>query len=80
MTLNEFLALPDQEYVTEADLASVLDRDINTMRRWAVDRKGPPRTRMGRTVVYRVGAFRQWLLAQERDYDAEQAKRRKRAA
>ena len=80
MTLNEVLALPDGEYVTEADMALVLDRDTNTLRRWAVNRQGPPRTAMGRSVVYRVGAFRQWLLNQERDFAAEKAKRQSRAA
>lgn len=80
MTLSELLALSEGEYVTEAELASVLNRDTNTLRRWAVDRKGPPRTTMGRSVVYRVGAFRQWLLDQERDFAAENAKRRSRAA
>ncbi len=80
MTLDEILAFPDEKYVNEAELAAAVGRDVNTLRRWAVERKGPPRTTIGRSVVYRVGAFRKWLLDQERDYGAEERGRRRKAA
>jgi len=37
----------------------------HTLIRWERDGKGPPATRIGRDVVYRVGSVETWLRSQE---------------
>ena len=81
MILNEILALPDEAYVSEADLSVALDKTIPTLRTWGSRRNGPPRTVAGRKVLYRVGGLRQWLRAREKDFDqARRGQRRRRVA
>ena len=81
MQLNDILALPDDHYIPEPDMAEGRGCSVNKLRRDAVKKVGPPRTRMSRVILYRVGAFREWLRAQERDFEAErQGPRRRRRA
>lgn len=78
MKLNEIVALADDEYISEADLSTALDRPVSTLRTWSARRRGPPRTALGRAILYRVGGLKRWLESQERDYDAEREGRRGR--
>ena len=81
MILNKILVLPDEAYVSEAELSAALEKTIPTLRTWGSRRKGPPRTVVGRKVLYRVGALRQWLRSRELDFDeARRGQRRRRAA
>src|SRR3954452_18332822 len=54
-------------YLDEAAAAAQLDVKVQTLRKWAVQRKGPPRTKAGKRVLYREEALRAWLVAQETD-------------
>ena len=54
------------EYFTEAELATQLKRDVRSLRRWDQMRVGPPRTLLGRTVLYRKESVRDWLLTLEK--------------
>ncbi len=82
MDLNELLSRPDTSYASEDELASALSHPVCTLRTWRCRRKGPPAVAVGRTIRYRIGALRAWLLAMERDFDAERkgGRRRRRVA
>ena len=53
------------EFLTKEQLAAELRRNPRTLDRWAVLGIGPPRTRVGRHVLYRRASVQRWLLAQE---------------
>jgi hypothetical protein len=57
----------------ERDAADLLNVKVQTLRKWAVQRKGPPRTKVGKRVFYREEALPAWLVAQERDPAAARA-------
>jgi DNA-binding transcriptional MerR regulator len=54
------------EFLTKEELAAELRRNPRTLDRWAVLGIGPPRTRVGRHVLYRRASVQRWLLALER--------------
>ena len=54
-----------EEFLTLEDLATELGRNKRTLDRWDALGMGPPRTRMGRTVLYRRSSVQKWLAAQE---------------
>ena len=53
------------EFLTREQLAAELQRNPRTLDRWEVLRMGPPRTLMGRKVLYRRASVQKWLAAQE---------------
>jgi hypothetical protein len=53
------------DYLTEGELAKQLKKDVRTLQRWRVLRKGPPVTPIGRDIYYRKSAVRDWLQARE---------------
>jgi helix-turn-helix protein len=53
------------EFLTKEELAAELRRNPRTLDRWAVLGIGPPRTRVGRNVLYRRASVQRWLLALE---------------
>jgi hypothetical protein len=53
------------EFLTKEELAVELRRDPRTLDRWDVLGIGPPRTRVGRTILYRRSSVQKWLVAQE---------------
>jgi Helix-turn-helix domain len=53
------------DYFTEGELAKQLRKDVRTLQRWRVQRKGPPPTLIGRDIYYRKSAVRDWLLSCE---------------
>ena len=53
------------EFMTMEELAAELGRNKRTLDRWDALGIGPPRTRMGRTVLYRRTSVQKWLVAQE---------------
>ena len=53
------------EYISRDELAEELNRCARTLDRWHSLRIGPPRTILGRRVLYRHAAVAAWLLAQE---------------
>jgi hypothetical protein len=52
-------------FLTKGELAADLRRNPRTLDRWAALGIGPPRTRVGRHVLYRRASVQRWLLAQE---------------
>jgi predicted DNA-binding transcriptional regulator AlpA len=53
------------EFMTIEELAAELGRNKRTLDRWDALGIGPPRTRVGRTVLYRRSSVQKWLVAQE---------------
>lgn len=53
-------------WLTRARVAEEIGVSIDTLQRWETARTGPPCVRIGRKVLYRAGAFREWLISRER--------------
>ena len=53
------------QFLTKEELASELRRNPRTLDRWSALGTGPPRTRVGRKVLYRRASVQKWLAAQE---------------
>lgn len=53
------------ELLSASEAAGLLGVSRRTLSRWARLRKGPPRTKVGRSIFYRRQALEQWLLAIE---------------
>ena len=68
------------EYVTPECLAKDLGRSVRTLDRWDLLRIGPPRTRVGRMILYRREAVLEWLRSRETRTPQRDAKRRRRTA
>jgi predicted DNA-binding transcriptional regulator AlpA len=52
-------------YESKQDTAALLGVSERTLDRWAREGKGPPRTPLGGSVVYRRQAVLDWLAANE---------------
>ena len=52
-------------YVDRHTLASQLNIHVRTLDRWHLEQVGPPRTTIGKQVLYRGEAVKAWLLEQE---------------
>ncbi len=57
-------------WLTRAEVAAEIGVSIDTLARWESRRIGPPCVRIGRKVLYRAQAFRDWLVARENPRDA----------
>ena len=64
-------AVPDEDtgllvgWLNRTDLARELTLSVDTLQRWETRRVGPPCVRVGRKVLYRMEAVRDWLREQE---------------
>ena len=58
------------EFFTKETLAAELGLNPRTLDRWEVLGMGPPRTCVGRIVLYRRSSVQKWLSAQENQADA----------
>lgn len=56
---------PDTKHLTPADVGSLLGVSLRTLSRWHAQRLGPPRCKVGRTVLYRREAVEHWLRENE---------------
>lgn len=52
-------------WLNRSELAKELTLSIDTLQRWETRRVGPPCVRVGRKVLYRKEAVRDWLREQE---------------
>jgi Helix-turn-helix domain len=53
------------EFLTTEELAAELRRNKRTLDRWEALGIGPPRTHVGRKVLYNRASVQKWLVAQE---------------
>jgi hypothetical protein len=56
-----------EDFLTRDELASELQRSPRTLDRWEVLGIGPPRTSVGRKILYRRISVQRWLVSQESD-------------
>jgi hypothetical protein len=54
------------DFLTKQELAAELGREMRTLDRWDTLGIGPPRTHVGRKVLYRRASVQRWLASQER--------------
>ena len=54
-----------ETYRPEPEVGTLLNLKIETLRKWAVMRKGPARTKIGRSVYYSDSALAEWLRNQQ---------------
>lgn len=54
---------PLNEYLTERQLAAAIGTSLRSLRRWHVLRVGPPRTKLGRSILYPKEGVAAWLAA-----------------
>lgn len=54
------------EWLTQAELAKELRVSVDTLRRWAGRRSGPPSIKLGMRVLYRRESVREWLRSREK--------------
>ena len=52
-------------WLNRTDLARDLTLSVETLQHWETRRTGPPCVRVGRKVLYRMEAVRNWLREQE---------------
>ena len=53
------------DFLTKQELAAELGCEMRTLDRWDTLGIGPPRTHVGRKVLYRRASVQKWLAAQE---------------
>jgi predicted DNA-binding transcriptional regulator AlpA len=56
---------PPDTYMKPTEVASQLGVSLRTLSRWQALRVGPPRAKVGRTVLYRIAAVEAWLSQNE---------------
>jgi hypothetical protein len=57
------------KYYTEEQVSEILNKTIPSLRVDACKRKGAPRTKIGKRILYRIDAFNAWLEKHETDFD-----------
>lgn len=57
-------------YMTTEECASELKIDKRTLERWHRLREAPPRTKIGKKVIYRRAAVADWLRSREQEFEA----------
>jgi hypothetical protein len=50
-----------EHFLTQAELAAALHKSPRTLKRWAVLRRGPKITRVGKTIYYHRDDVQAWL-------------------
>ena len=58
------------DYLTPTELAAELGVCARTIERWHRLREAPPRTKVGKRVLYRREAVAEWLSAREQALEA----------
>jgi hypothetical protein len=54
-----------EPYFQEKEFADFMRKNIRTVRLWEQLRIGPPRVKIGKTVLYRKSAVEAWLRSRE---------------
>ena len=49
------------DLISEQDFAQTFGKSLRTVRRWHLERRGPRRTRIGKSIFYRRESVEAWL-------------------
>lgn len=63
-------------FITPEVLAALLGISGRTLARWHAQRIGPARCKVGKLILYRTQAVRDWMAAQEREPQRRERRRR----
>lgn len=58
------------DWISREDLAVELGLSLQTLKRWAMRREGPPWMKVGRKVLYNRDSVKEWLRSREIDLRA----------
>ena len=61
----ESVTLPPADLVSERELARLLGKSLRTIRRWSVERRAPPKVRLGKSIFFRRESVLRWIASQE---------------
>lgn len=59
------IVIDGETFHPEEDAGRIINKAPRTLKRYRDNRDGPPFVKLGRSVYYREGALKAWLLAQE---------------
>lgn len=59
------VTLPPSDLLSERELARLLGKSLRTIRRWSVERRGPRKVKLGKSVFYRRESLLRWIATQE---------------
>ena len=59
------IQIPNADFLSEREFATLIGKSLRTVRRWHVERRGPIRTLLGRSVFYSRKAIETFLRRQE---------------
>jgi hypothetical protein len=57
-----------ENFYTEQEVADFLNKKIASLRSEASRRKGAPRIKVGKKILYKKDSFESWLVRQETDF------------
>ncbi len=57
--------IPQADLVSEREFANLVGKSLRTVRRWQIERRGPRRTVLGRSVFYSRQAIEDFLRQHE---------------
>ncbi|KPQ06173.1 MAG: putative site-specific integrase-resolvase [Rhodobacteraceae bacterium HLUCCA12] len=60
------------DWMDRQELAETLGISVETLRRWQAQGIGPPLAKLGRRVLYRREAVRQWMVTREMGWGESQ--------
>ena len=55
---------PLDDYIPRRELAQQLGKSTRTLDRWQLERRGPRRTKIGKSIFYHVSHVSEWLERQ----------------
>ena len=61
------IQIPDVDFISEREFANLIGKSLRTVRRWQVERRGPNRTVLGRSVFYSKQAIQDFMQRQEQE-------------
>ena len=61
------IQIPDADFISEREFASLIGKSLRTVRRWQVERRGPNRTLLGRSVFFSKQAIQDFMQRQEQE-------------
>ncbi|SOD96543.1 helix-turn-helix domain-containing protein [Caenispirillum bisanense] len=67
---------PLSDHLTQEQAAEILGVSVRTLQRLHASRRGPARIKIGRVIMYRVEAIREWLAANENGTVGRPSRRR----
>ena len=65
MPTNSTVSSPLDSYIERSALARALKKSVRTLDRWHTERRGPRRTKIGRSIYYSRKSVAAWLRSLE---------------